>query len=100
MAEAENQHFISSKTEPFNPNNHQENLLEAFNNFVSTYHYIYDAVAKDPPSTVQQEDAKKEWHELNKRKIFLGRYSSRELQQEYEECVQEEARTTMTSATW
>ena len=92
------ENFTSSKgkIDCFNPNEHQENVLEAFNKFIATFKYTYDAISKEPPSTIEGEEAKKRWHEVNKRKIFLGRYSSRELQQEYEECVQEEDRATMT----
>ena len=86
----------NNKPDLFNPNDHQDNLLEAFNKYVSTFHYTYDAVAKDPPATAQEEADKEMWHEVNKRKIFLGRHSSRELQQEYEECVKEEDRGAMT----
>ena len=86
----------NSKTELFNPNDNQDNLLESFNHYVSTFHYTYKAVAKEPPTAATTEDDKKKWHDINKRKLFLGRYSSRELQQEYEECVKEEDRSTMT----
>ena len=86
----------NAKTDPFNPNDHQDNVLEAFNHYISTFHYTYDAIAKDPPTSVTEEEDKKSWHEVNKRKMFLGRYSSRELQQEYEECVEEGNRGSMT----
>ena len=95
-ASVENIFSNNGKPELFNPNDNQDNLLEAFNHYVSTFHYTYDAVAKDPPAAITAEDDKKKWHEENKRKLFLGRYSSRELQQEYEECVKEEERSTMT----
>ena len=65
----------NNKPDLFNPNDHQDNLLEDFNKYVSTFHYTYDAVAKDSPATAQEEADKEMWHEVNKRKIFLGRHS-------------------------
>ena len=49
----------NNKPELFNPNDNQDNLLEAFNHYVSTFHYTYDAVAKNPPAAITTEDDKK-----------------------------------------
>ena len=48
--------------------------------FVDSFHYEYNAIAKDPPD----RDA---WIEQNKREIFLWRFASRNLQKDYEDAV-------------
>ena len=93
---AESMNTYSPKTDPFNPNEHTHNLLEAFNNYISSYHYVYDSIGKDPPTSITEEEGKKTWIEIQKRKVFLGRHATRELQQEYEDCTQEEERERMT----
>ena len=86
----------NTKINPFNPNEHTDNLLESFNNYVSSFHYVYDSIGKEPPASVTEEGAKKTWRETQKRKIFLGRHATRELQQEYEDCTNPEDRDNMT----
>ena len=80
----------------FDPEPHRENVYDAFNEFVNAFAYEYEAIAKDPPSdTVNKES----WVELNKRKIFLGRFASRNLQVDYEDAVPTEERSTITFTT-
>ena len=63
----------------FDPTNHTADLYDAFNEFVASFHYKYQSWTKDPPTTAESEVAKKDWHQANKRKYFLGRFSSRNL---------------------
>ena len=78
----------------FDPALHNENLLQSFNEFFSSFDYSYAAIAKDPPSNISEEE-KVAWIDTNKRKIFLGRFSTRNLQKEYEEVTTETERCTL-----
>ena len=78
----------------FDPEDHPNNAFEAFCEFVEEFEYEYDAVAKEPPKELT-EPQKKAWLQMNKRKLFLGRYASRNLQKDYEEVVTEEERGTI-----
>ena len=73
----------------FDPEEHKGSVYEAFNGFVDEFQYEYDAIAKDPPKELESSDAQEEWIQQNKRKIFLGRFASRNLQKEHEEVVPE-----------
>ena len=76
----------------FNPDEHKGNGLDAFNDFLEALHYEYEAVAKSPPAG-DGEDA---WIHQNKRKLFLGKYASRNLQKDYEAATTSTERTPMT----
>ena len=54
----------------FDPEAHRDNLYDSFCEFVDSFHYEYDAIAKDPPEGDANIQAA--WIEQNKRKIFLG----------------------------
>ena len=69
----------------FDPEEHKGNVYEAFLDFVESFHYEYDAIAKDPPKNLETEQLRTAWKGQNKRKIFLGKFASRNLQREYEE---------------
>ena len=58
--------------------------------YVEVFQYEYDAIAKDPPSEVTDKD---KWIEINKQKVFLGRYASRTFQKDYEDTVAPTQRT-------
>ena len=62
----------------FDPEAHRDNLYNLLCEFVDSFHYEYDAIAKDPP----EGDANTQvaWTEQNKRKTFLGQFASRNLQ--------------------
>ena len=66
-------------------------ILESFDEFVSSFHYTYEAIARDPPNKFTPLE-KAVWIDQNKRKLFLGRFASRNLQKEYEEAISEEER--------
>ncbi len=57
---------------------------------MEAFQYEYDAIAKDPPSEVTDKD---KWIEINKWKVFLGRYASRTFQKDYEDTVVPTQRT-------
>ena len=63
----------------FDPEEHKNNVYEAFCKFVEEFAYEYDAITKDPPKDLDAA-AKIEWINPNKRKVFLGKFASRNLQ--------------------
>lgn len=77
----------------FDPEACPQGTFEAFSEFVDQFAYEYDAIAKNPP---REETDTAAWIQQNKRKIFLGKYSSRALQKEYEDCTTENERDAMT----
>ena len=84
------------KLQKFDPSEHQNNISEAFDEFTNSFHYVYEAIAKEPPTSVDTAALKKSWIQQNKRKIFLGKFSTRALQKELEEVATAEEITTMT----
>ena len=64
--------------------------MTRFKEFIESFQYEYDAIAKDPAPTQAA------WVERNKRKIFLGRFASRNLQKDYEDAVTEGERSNLT----
>ena len=78
----------------FDQEEHKGNALQAFGEFVDAYTYEYDAIAKDPPKEMNDGE-KAAWIEQNKRKLFLGRFSSRNLQRTYESVTSETERSTL-----
>lgn len=79
----------TSKYPQFDPQQHTENLLEAFNEYLNGFEYAYQDIAKDPPATAANAAT---WINTNKRKIFLGKFATRNLQKEYEETTTEKKR--------
>ena len=78
----------------FDPEDHKGDVLQAFKEFVDSYAYEYEAISKDPPKELDAA-AKAAWIEQNKRKLFLGRFSSRNLQRAFESVTTEEERSTL-----
>ncbi len=77
----------------FDPAAHPGNVHDAFSDFVEAYAYEYAAIAKPVPAGTQDIPA---WTEQDKRKIFLGRFASRNLQRDFEDETEEAERTTIT----
>ena len=73
----------------FDPEVHRNNVYDAFSEFVETFRYEYEAVAKDPPTSLNN-DAQIEWIKKDMRKLFLGKYASRNFQKDYEATVSAE----------
>ena len=82
----------------FDPEVHRNNVYDAFSEFIETFRYEYEAVAKDPPPALSNE-AQKEWIKKDMRKLFLGRYCSRNFQRDYEATVNANERSDMTFET-
>ena len=74
--------------EKFDPANHPENLYDAFVEFVDSFKYQYDAIAKEPSSNLSETE-KLAWIQQNMRKQFLGKFSSRNFQKDYEDNFEE-----------
>ena len=79
----------------FDQEDHKGNAYQAFQEFVASYAYEYDAVSKEPPKELDAGQ-KAAWIEQNKRKLFLGRYASPNLQRAFEEVTTETERPTIT----
>ena len=82
-------------TARFDPEEHQNNVYEAFSEFVEEFAYEYDAIAKEAPKDLDAAE-KTAWVAQNKRKVFLGKFSSRNLQKTFEQVVAENQRSTIT----
>ena len=82
-------------THKFDPEEHQNNVYEAFGEFVEEFAYEYDAIAKEPPKDLD-DPAKTAWIQQNKRKVFLGKFATRNLQKNFEEAVAAGERSTIT----
>ena len=83
----------------FDPEEHQNNVYEAFLEFVEEFAYKYDAYSKDPPKDLDNA-AKAAWIQQDKRKVFLGKFASRNLQKSYEEAVPSRSAVPFHSTTW
>ena len=82
-------------TPKFDPEEHQSNAYESFCDFVDEFAYEYDAIAREPPKDLEAQ-AKAAWIQQNKRKVFLGKFASRNLQKHFEEAVAAGERSDMT----
>ena len=89
--------MASTRLRQFDPAEHPGNVHDAFCEFVDRFAYEYEAVAKLPPAGTEDAVA---WTALDKRKQFLGRYASWNLQKDYEDetTVQERSTITFTDA--
>ena len=77
----------------FDPADDPSNVLKNFREFVAAYAYEYEAITKKPPEDEEDHAA---WHQLNKRRQFLGKYASRNFQRDFEDAVSEARRATIT----
>ena len=80
----------------FNPEEEHASVLETFSEFVAQFGYQYDALSREPPGSLREQADISHWKEMDRRKVFLGRYSHRSLQILYEDLVTEERRDNMT----
>ena len=65
----------------FDPEEHPGTVYDAFADFVDSFAYEYEALGRVPPTGTPDAAA---WTNLDKRKQFLGRYASRQLQLDFE----------------
>ena len=87
---------MAMSTEKFNPEQEHSSILEAFNEFVAQFGYQYDALNREAPSSKKEEAEITVWREEDRRKVFLGRFSHRNLQMIYEDLAVENTRERMT----
>ena len=81
----------------FEPNalKDEESILTYFNDFCESYQYTYEALNREPPSSVTLNEAKNAQREKDKKRYFLGKCSSRSLQIEFEQATAESERGNM-----
>ena len=85
--------MATSTLSKFDPDDHPGSVYEAFNEFIHAFRYEYEAIAKAPPAGTQDADA---WTQQDKRKQMLGKYSSKNLQDHFEDETTETERSTIT----
>ena len=56
---------MTTSLSKFDPGDHPNNLYDAFENFIESFAYEYEAITKQPPAGTTDPE---EWHEINKRK--------------------------------
>ena len=82
-----------TRVSKFDPDDHPGNVYEAFSEFIDSFKYEYEAIAKPPPAGTENPDA---WIQLDKRKQFLGKFASRSLQRDFEDETTADERSTIT----
>ena len=82
--------------EKFDQEQGHSSVLEAFKEFVSQFGYSYDALSRDPPSTMREAAQITAWRTQDQRKVFLGKYCHRNMQKLYEELTTRDDRDNMT----
>ena len=76
----------------FDPADHVGTVHDAFCEFIDSFKYEYEAIAKEPPKGTTNVN---EWTAVNMRRQLLGRFSSRNMQIDFEDEVPEGERTTI-----
>ena len=85
--------MASTQFRKFDPNDHPGNVYDGFIDFIDSFAYEYDAIAKAAPAGTQDTAA---WTQQDKRKQLLGRFASRAFQRDYEDVTTETERSTLT----
>ena len=85
--------------EVFNPRNHQEDVLAAFNHFTRKFGYVYDGENRTVPTSANTEQLVQEWKEKDKARLFLSRAVSDEFLDDFEAAVSEADRIDIQFAT-
>lgn len=80
----------ASSLAKFDPESHRNNVFNAFTEYVDSFEFEYEAIAKEPPASVVD---KEHWIDVQKRKTFMGRYASRVFQIEYKDTIPEAERS-------
>lgn len=81
--------------EKFNQEDVHSSVLEAFQEFASQFGYSYDALSREPPSSLKEADQITAWRTQDRRKVFLGKYCHRNMQKLYEELTTVDDRNDM-----
>ena len=76
----------------FDPTEHMGNVYDAFVDFLGSFAYEYEVLAKQPPAGTTDLAA---WTQQDKRKYLLGRFASRNLQLDFEAETTEAERSTI-----
>ena len=76
----------------FDPTEHVGNVYDAFVDFLGSFAYEYEVLAKPPPAGTLDAAA---WTQQDKRKYLLGRFASRNLQLDFEAETTEDERATI-----
>jgi len=84
-----------SQSKKFDPNILSEGVLEHFQEFIHEFNYVYDSLNREPPASCKEQVERTRWISLDKRKIFLGRFSHRNLQKQYIDLCSQTQRDTM-----
>ena len=79
----------------FDPEEHKNNVYDAFVEFVGEFKYAYKAIAKVPPKDLD-DNARAAWIAQNKRDVFLGKFASRNLQKAFKDSVPDAQHDTIT----
>ena len=79
--------------EVFNPRNHQEDVLNAFNRFTRKFGYVYDGENRAVPTTANTDELRAEWKDKDKARLFLSRAVSDEFLDDFESTVPAVERT-------
>ena len=77
----------------FDPAEHPGNTYDAFCEYVESFAYEYEAIAKAPPAGTTDVAG---WIAVDKRRQLLGRFASRNLQKDFEDETVEGQRATLT----
>ena len=77
----------------FDPTEHVGHVYDAFVDFLGSFAYEYEVLAKQPPTGTTDTAA---WTQQDKRKYLLGRFASRNLQLDFEAETTETERSTIT----
>ena len=85
----------SSSIVKFNQEDEHASVVEAFQEFVASYKYSYDALNREAPSSIKEDAAILNWRKKDRRKVFLGKYAHRNLQRLYEDATTEDERENM-----
>ena len=82
--------------EIFSPEKYTDEILKEFNDFIGSFHYIYEAKLKPGWKKDANAEEIKDWKAQNMKKVFLGLHASRMMQRIYEQVTTEAERDTIT----
>lgn len=72
---------MAMSVDKFDPTEKKDNTLEAFNEFVANFRYVYESLNREPPRDTENAAT---WRAMDMKRVFLGRHASRALQKELE----------------
>ena len=81
--------------ENFDPTTDPAMVFARFEEFIAAFHYKYMSITKEPPAEHNTDALRHAWHQQNKKKLLLGKFASRSLQRDFEDCVVADERDTV-----